>query len=215
MKKIILSLILSASLPLQAMAADAMVDIDVHASTLGMGAGFAVPLSENIAARLSVSKYTYSYQTTSDNIKYDSSLKLENVAALLDWHVFSGATHLTGGMIYNNNSFDMVGIPGAGSQYNINGSPYTLTSLNANISFNKFVPYLGFGWSGRASKTGFSFKSDIGVMYQGAPQATLTVTGSGASAAAADVAVAQAKLNEDMKSFSIYPVISIGMGYAF
>lgn len=215
MKKFILAGIFSAAIPLQASAADAMVDIDVHASTLGMGAGFAIPVSENTAARLSLNKFNYTYSTTSDNINYSSTLKLESLAALFDWHVFSGITHLTAGMIYNNNSFDMVGIPGTGSIYNINGSPYTLTSLNANITFNKVVPYLGFGWGGRPSKTGFSFKTDFGVMFQGAPQATLSVTGTGASAAANDVAIAQARLNEDMKSFSIYPVISLGMGYAF
>lgn len=215
MNKFILSGIICAALPFSAMASDAMVDIDLHASTLGLGAGFAVPISENTAARLSLNKFTYAFNTTSDNINYDARLKLESIAALLDWHIFSGATHLTAGVIYNNNGFEMAGIPVSGSQFNINGSPYNLTSLNASITFNKVVPYLGFGWSGRASKTGFSFKTDIGVMYQGAPQATLSVTGPGASAAANDVAVAQSRLNEDMKSFSIYPVISFGMGYAF
>ena len=199
------------------MAADAMVDIDVHASTLGMGAGFAVPLSENIAARLSVSKYTYSYQSTSDNINYDTKLKLENVAALFDWHLFSGVTHLTAGAIYNNNGFTMSAVP-TGGTFTINNQTYTtsqISSLNADISFNKLVPYLGFGWSGRPSKSGFSFKSDFGIMYQGSPKASLSATGTSASAAASNIAASEAQLNKDMSSFNIYPVISIGMGYAF
>lgn len=216
MKKLILigSLI---ALPFTALAksSDATVDIDVHASTLGLGTGFAIPVSENLSGRVSLSKYNYTYQTSSDNIKYDSTLKLENIAALADWHLFSGVTHLTAGMIYNNNGFSMVGIPASGNSYTINGNTYTLTSLNAEVTFNKFVPYLGFGWSGRASKKGFSFKSDIGVMYQGSPKSSLTATGTGAAAAAADLAAAQVQLDKDLSGFNIYPVISIGLGYAF
>lgn len=217
MKKLILLGALLVVMPFSAVASDAVVDIDIHASTLGFGAGFAIPITENLSGRLSLNKYNYAYQTTSDNIKYDSTLKLESIAALADWHPFSGITHLTAGMVYNNNSFSMVGIPSAGSVYNINGSPYTLTSLSAEITFNKFVPYLGFGWSGRASKTGFSFKSDIGVMYQGSPKSTLSATGTGTSAPgfAANLAASQVQLDKDLSAFNIYPVISIGMGYAF
>ena len=216
MKKFILigSLI---ALPLTALAesSDATVDISVHASTLGFGAGFSIPVTENLSGRISLSKYNYTSQGTFDNIKYDATLKLENIAALADWHLFSGVTHLTAGMIYNNNGFSMVGIPVSDNTYTINGRTYVLTSLNAEISFKKYVPYLGFGWSGRASKTGFSFKSDIGVMYQDSPKSSLTATGSAAPLLAADLAAAQKKLDEDLSGFKIYPVISIGLGYAF
>jgi hypothetical protein len=217
MKKLILLAALCCAMPFSALAksSNAMVDIDVHASTLGFGAGFAIPVTENLAGRISFNKYNYTYQTTSDSINYDATLKLESVAALADWHLFSGITHLTAGMVYNNNGFNMIGIPTSGSQYNINGSPYTLTSLNAEISFNKIVPYLGIGWSGRASKTGFSFKSDFGVVFQGSPKSSLTATGTGAAAAANDLAAAQAQMDKDMAAFNIYPVISLGIGYAF
>jgi hypothetical protein len=218
MKKFILLGALFTAFPFSAQAGSgASVDVDVHASTLGFGAGFAFPVTENVSARLNLNKFTYDFQTTSDQIDYDATLKLESVAALVDWHMFSGITHLTAGLIYNNNGFDMDATP-TGGGFTINGTFYpagTIDSLNANVAFNKVAPYFGFGWSGRASKTGFSFKSDIGVMFQGSPKSTLTVTGAAASAAAADVAAAQASLDADMKDFNIYPVISLGLGYAF
>ncbi len=219
MKKLILLAALCCAMPLSALAksSNAMVDIDVHTSTLGFGAGFAIPVTENLAGRISFNKYNYTYQTTSDSIKYDSTLKLESVAALADWHLFSGITHLTAGMFYNNNGFSMSAVP-TGGTFTINGTVYNTTqisSLNAEISFNKFVPYLGFGWSGRASKTGFSFKSDIGVLFQGSPKSSLTATGTAASAAANDLAASQVQLDKDLSGFNIYPVISLGIGYAF
>jgi len=198
--------------------ASASVDIDVHASTLGFGVGFAIPVTENLSGRLSLSKFNHAFQTTSDQINYDANLKLENVAALADWHLFSGITHLTAGLIYNNNAFSMNAVPASGS-FTINGVPYNTTqisSLSADTSFNKIAPYLGFGWSGRASKTGFSFKSDIGVMFQGSPKATLTASNpNNDPTLAAHVAAEQAKLDSDMENFKLYPVVSVGMAYAF
>lgn len=217
MKKYILLGALCFAMPFSAVASEAVVDVDIHASTLGFGAGFAFPVTENLAGRLSLNKFNYTYQTTSDNINYDSTLKLESIAALADWHLFSGITHLTAGLILNNNEFDMAA---TGTSFTINGTTYYSTdiqTLKANIAFNKIAPYLGFGWSGRASKTGFSFKTDIGVMFQGSPKSTLTVTGPLANdpTVAANVAAAQATLDNDMKAFNIYPVISLGMAYAF
>lgn len=219
MKKLILLGMLSVAMPLSAQAgAGAIVDIDVHASTLGFGAGFAIPVSENLDGRLSLNRFNYTFQTTSDNINFDSTLKLESVAALADWHLFSGITHLTAGLIYNNNGFDMNATPSALGGFTINGvyyPPGAINSLNANITFNKIAPYLGFGWSGRASKTGFSFKTDFGILFQGSPKSSMTATGTAASAAAGDIAAAQAQLDKDLSAFNIYPVISVGMGYAF
>lgn len=219
MKDLILLGILLIAMPLSANAKSsrAIVDIDVHASTLGFGAGVAMPITENFSARLSLSKFNYTFKSTSDQIDYDSTFKLDSVAALADWHLFGGITHLTAGLIFNNNGFSMSAIPTSGS-FTINGTAYNTTqisSLNADISYNKIAPYLGIGWSGRSSQTGFSFKTDLGILFQGSPKSSLSATGTAASAAAADLAAAEAQLDKDLSGFKIYPVISVGIGYAF
>lgn len=218
-KHILLGAILSA-FPIAALAdSGASVDIDLHASTIGHGIGFAIPLSENVAGRVSLSKLNYSFTTTQDQLNYDASFKLGSVAALADWHVFGGFTHLTAGIIFNNNDFTMQATP-VGSSFTIDGATYNTTqvsSLNATVTFNKVAPYIGFGWSGRASKTGWSFKSDIGVMFIGTPKSELSITGSLANDATvrSHVANAQSKLDQDLESIKLYPVISLGIGYAF
>lgn len=219
MRKFLLlgALCIATTLSANAATSDASVDIDLHASSIGAGVGVAIPLSENVAGRLSLSKLDYNFQTSQDQINYDATFKLGSVAALADWHVFGGVTHLTAGLIFNNNDFTMTATP-AGGGFTINGTFYptsSISTLNATVTFNKVAPYLGFGWSGRASKTGFSFKSDIGVMFIGSPKSELSVTGSSAGAAANDVAAAQAKLDQDLEAIKIYPVVSLGIGYAF
>ncbi|HEY6094646.1 MAG TPA: hypothetical protein VIU93_06810 [Gallionellaceae bacterium] len=220
MKKHFLIGALLSAMPVAAMAdSSATVDIDLHASSIGAGVGFAIPLSNNVAGRISLSKLNYNFQTSQDQINYDATFKLGSVAALADWHVFGGFTHLTAGVIFNNNDFSMSGVP-SGSTFTIDGTTYTtaqVSSLNATVTFNKVAPYLGFGWSGRASKTGWSFKSDIGVMFIGAPKSQLSITGSMASDPATmnHVANAQAQLDQDLEKIKLYPVVSLGIAYAF
>lgn len=220
MKKLILLSALSLAAPLNALAASssARADIDVHASTLGLGVGIATPLSDSVAGRLSFSQYSRTSQTTSDSINYDTNLKLSNIAALADWHALNGYFHLSAGLVYNNNELEMIATPVGGS-YTINGKTYTsgqVGSMGTLVTFNKLAPYLGIGWSGRANKTGFSFKSDIGVLFQGSPKSTLSATGAAADPAlAADVAAAQTKLDTELESYKYYPVISVGLAYAF
>lgn len=116
MKKIILLSAALTMLPACAFAdsSRASVDVDLHASTLGFGVGLSMPVTDNISGRLSLNQFKYTFQTTQDQINYDAEWKLGSVAALADWHLFSGVTHLTAGLIYNNNEFAMTGTPTGG-----------------------------------------------------------------------------------------------------
>ena len=203
MKKLILIGALCVAFPLGAQAGSSRVSVDVHASTLGAGIGLAMPVTENLSARLSLSRFNYASQITTSTAKHDYDVKLLNLAALADWHVFNGITHLTGGVIYNNNQFDVVSTPTA-----LVGTGTVLTT----VTFNKIAPYLGFGWSGRASKTGFTFRSDIGVMFQGAGTSAVTTTG---SAQALDKDAVKKDIDAELAKYKIYPVISVGIAYAF
>ena len=120
-------------------------------------------------------------------------------------------THLTAGL-GNNNKVDLTS---HSVSYTINGNVHILGTMNSTEwTFNKVAPYLGFGWSGQAKNSGFSFKSDFGVLFQGKPKATLTTTGASAPSGA-DLAKAQSDLDDSLKNFKYYPVISFGIGYAF
>jgi hypothetical protein len=90
------------------------------------------------------------------------------------------------------------------------------------MGFNKVSPYLGIGWSGQPKKQGFSFSTDIGIMFQGSPQTSVNAPGtwkeqiSGNPVTVAQVASdAQNQLNSDLSNFKYYPVISVGIGYTF
>ncbi|MBI4809233.1 MAG: hypothetical protein HY799_09850 [Nitrosomonadales bacterium] len=182
-------------------------DIEAHVSTLGYGMGMGLQAPDSsVVTRVGFNQFNKTYTTTSGSVNYEGKLKLSSADLLLDWHLFNGVTHLTAGLVYNNNKVELNSV----GNYMINGTTYTGT-MNSTVTFKKVAPYLGFGWSGQARNKGLSFKSDFGVLFQGTPKSTVTATG----VSAADLATAQTDLDESLKNFKYYPVISFGIGYAF
>lgn len=197
--------------------------LEGHVSTLGYGLGVEFQTTDSVVTRLGFNKFDKTFNTTSGSLNLDGKLKLSSVDLLFDWHLFSGATHLTAGILSNGNKFNMTATPGAGG-YTINGQNFTAAQvglLNGEVTFNKVAPYLGFGWSSQPKNKGFMFKSDFGIMFQGSPKAKLTYTGNGGGNATVaqqisdQVAVEEANLNSKLSNFKHYPVISFAIGYAF
>lgn len=206
-------------MPIPAFAAgDAFVDVDAHLSTLGTGLSASFPLTDTIGGRVGFNKFSKTFDKTSGQVNYTGDLKLSSFEALADWHIFNGITHLTVGVMNNGNKFSLTAVPSGGNII-INGTSYSTAlvgTMTAAVDFNKVAPYLGFGWSGQAKNTGFSFKSDFGILFQGKPKATVTCTNPTNDAIlAADCAAAQTTLGTDLENFTRYPVISLGIGYAF
>jgi len=215
MKKQILFAVVMAAISVPAVAG---TGVDVHVSTLGYGAELAFQMTDTVDVRVGLNQFKKNINKSSGDLNYTGDLKLSSFGLLADWHLFNGVTHLTAGLMGNGNKLSMTALAAANTNYTINGATYnsgpTGGTLTSAVDFNKTAPYLGFGWSGQPKNSGFSFNSDFGIMFQGSPKATVTATGwSGASSAL--TSDAQAQLNEDLKNYKYYPVISIGIGYAF
>lgn len=196
------------------------MDIDLHVSTLGAGLGLGFQASDSVVVRVGSNQFNKTFTTTSGSLNLDGKLKLSSFGALLDWHLFNGATHLTAGVLSNGNKLNVTATPVAGT-VTLNGVAFStadIGTVNGEVTFNKVAPYVGFGWNSQPKNTGFAFKSDFGVMLQGSPKATITYTGNGGAVASqinTQVAVEQANLNEKLKNYKAYPVISFAIGYAF
>ncbi len=194
-------------------------DVGLTVGTLGYGPQVGITLVPNkFDARLNYGYLNYSYNTTSNGVYYNGHLKLNNVGLLGDWHPWGGMFRLTGGLFYNDNKFDLTGQPSGGT-YTFNGVTYTAAqagNVTAHVTFDSVAPYLGFGWGDNGSSAGLHFTSDIGVMYQGTPKATITAANAPKDPElAANVRAAQSKLQSDLNNFKFYPVLQVGVVYRF
>jgi len=211
------------ALPTSALAADpdvascwhperGMADVDGHLSTLGLGVGLSFPLNHCLALRVDANQLNRGFSTSTaaagGTVNYTGNLKLSSYDFLVDWRPFQGLFHLTAGTVYNNNHFDM----NSTGPFTLNGVQYNTGTVTAAVTFKSWAPYLGVGWSGQPANPGWSFKSDLGIMFQGPPSARLTTNN---AAAVGGLSAEQAALNDKLSHYRYYPVISVGVGYAF
>lgn len=82
---------------------------------------------------------------------------------------------------------------------------------------NEVAPYVGIGWGNKGTKEGWGFSLDVGAMYHGEVgiDATLTETATSPATLEASVETERKKAEDDISSYSFYPVIMIGVSYAF
>jgi opacity protein-like surface antigen len=190
--------------------------------TTGLGLHFSIPLAAKLNGRIGVNVANTSYESSTSDLDYDFKLKLKTVDALLDYHPFDGSFRVTGGVVYNGNKIDARAKPSGGT-YTINNVAYnaaTVGDLSSKIAFRKAAPYLGIGWGNPVKQAGWSFGTDLGIMFQGTPKTQLASENCTAlpilcSRLASDVAAENVKLGEDVKDFKLYPVIRVGLSYRF
>jgi len=186
----------------------------VGGSTLGVGAWLAFQAGEKVAVRVAGHGFDYEYDGTEAGIPYNVELDLRSAGAFLDWHPGAGRFRITVGVLGNGN--EITTTAAAQATYEIGGTTYTAAdvgTLTATVDFRRAAPYLGFGWGGAIGAQGLSLYADLGVMFQGTPNATISVTGSGVSAA--DLALEQAELEAALEDYKYYLVLGLGLSYAF
>ena len=214
------SFLLAALLP--GMAAAEGIGLTAKVGLLGYGAELSAPISESWNGRVGLNRFTRSMSTTESDVDYDAKFKLQTFSALADWHPFQGGFRMSLGLMYNQNQFDMVGKPTAGSTYEFDGVEYTAAevgTLKGKLSFDKTAPYIGIGWGNAVAKdTSVNFSFDLGALYQGKPKLGLSASGTACAPGTAcgdSLARERADAESEMSNYKWYPVISIGLSYQF
>jgi hypothetical protein len=202
------------------------VGIHAQASTTGfIGVDAGYKFSPNLHARLGVNTVGFNYNYSSQGIDYSANFKPTNVHLLGDYFPFGGGLRVTGGFVIQNNSFSGSAKSNSSNQININGTNYDASQIGTVETNGKFsssvAPYLGIGF-GTPISSGFGFNIDAGVMFAGSPTVSLAANNVSASVPASvqnqlrsDLAAQEQKTNADIRSFNLYPVLSIGFSYAF
>lgn len=192
--------------------------LGVKAGTLGAGLEATYGLSPRFNLRLGINSYTYEYDETTSGIRYDAELDLGSGALLLDWHPFAGVFRVSLGYMRNDNILRLTATP-TGDQ-EIGGNTYTPTdigTLSGEMTFAENVPYFGIGWGNAARGKGVGFSFELGAMFQDSPQVALRGNGgrAGDPQFENDLRREEREIEEDLKEFKVYPVVSFGLSYHF
>ncbi|MEM9404185.1 MAG: hypothetical protein AAGA44_17080 [Pseudomonadota bacterium] len=203
---------------LAALPARAEFSLGVKAGTLGIGVEGTYTLNEKWSLRGGLNTFEYSFDDDVDDVTYDGDLDLSSVALLGDFRPTAGGFRITGGAIINNN--EIVAVADPVPTYELGENVYTLAEvgeLSADVTFDDVAPYLGIGYDfGAESNWRFGF--DLGVLFQGDPEPGINSTGGTLSndpGLRADLDAEEDSFVDDLDGFDIYPVVSLGVQYAF
>jgi len=212
------------------------IGVQAKVSTLGIGGEIAFEVAHRANVRGGFSLFNFTHSFNKDGITYDGTLKLRSVNANLDFYLL-GPFHISPGvLLYNGFSAAATAAVAGGKTFTLGGTTYqssTATPLNGSLAIapRKAAPELLIGFGNLVPRSGrhFTANFDMGVVFQGSPNATLALAGLACvppnstgptcvnaatnATVQANVVAQQTKLNNDLKAFKYYPVISFGIGW--
>lgn len=204
-------------------------------STLGAGAEIATPLSHRSNLRFGFNAMGYSRGLDKDNVHYNAELAFRSIEGHYDFFPFAGGFHISPGFVaYLTSPIKAGATVSPGQSFTLSGATYFSDPAdpvkgNAKLDFNRAGPSFTVGWGNllpRSAKR-FTVPFEMGIVYQGAPKATLNLSGSVCDSvgfncrSVSDPTVQnnlrseEAKINKDVNFFQVYPIISIGFGFKF
>jgi hypothetical protein len=207
--------------------------ISVNANTLGAGIEIATPLSRRFGLRGQGNFFSFDYLFNIDGVDYDSRLNLRSGGLSLDWYPTHHSLRISPGVLYYKNNLTAIsGVPAGnyfelGSQGFINSVDDPLNGKASVIFPHHLAPMVtvGFNLIGKRESR-FSMPLELGVAYTGAAKIDVTLNGTACTNEGcftfANNQEAQdslqeeiKKLNRELESYPIYPIVSIGFAYRF
>jgi len=226
-------------------AAHTHVGIGVKGGFEGFGVDVAVPVAHRVNARIGFGTFSLSHDFDEDGQTLAAKLKLGDVHAHVDLFPFGGGFHISPGLVlHNSTSVSGTTSVQAGDTFTLNdvdyrGSAFDPVKGTAGVSFGNVAPSVLLGWGNIVPRGNrrWGIQFETGVIFSKAPTFAMTMSGHGCQVItnnngqqtgcgpALDLATdptvkanLQAeidKTNKDLKSLTIFPVISLGFSYKF
>ena len=210
------------------------VALGYKASTLGTGLELATPLSRSMNLRIGANIFAFGYAFSIDGVDYNSDLHFRSAQASLDWFPTHSSFHISPGILYGRNSLSALAAVPPGQSFSLGNQPL-INSIDdpmggtASAVFPRnFAPTLMAGFGNMIPRTGnhFSFPLELGVAFTGRPLIDLKLSGTACTPDGCFYSVTDpttqiglqkeiVKLNNDVRWFPIYPIVSAGVAYRF
>ncbi len=185
--------------------------IGIKGGTYGVGLDLTGRIVDWFSLRGTVNAVNASRSYSETDVDYDADVKLGGYGVIADFHPLKNNFRISAGFLRNRNAIDLIAVPT--SDVTIGGNTYPpalVGELDGSIRFKKNTPYIGVGY-GNAAKSGHRvrFLLDVGVVHQGSGQAT--VTSSSGLVAPSDLRAEEAKIEDQIKNYKLWPVIALGI----
>lgn len=193
------------------------VGVGLKAGSTGAGLELTVGLSRSLNLRAGGQGFSVTQTRTEFDTSYDAKAKLASGMLLLDVQPSGKGFRVSAGAYYSKN--EVTAVSNEDTVVTLDGVAYPVSlvgQVGGRVSADEICPYVGLGW-GNAVGSGkrVRFAVDLGVFYQGRPTVTMTaepkVPGSIPAKFYTDLEAERVRIEEDLKDYRLYPVVSIGL----
>jgi hypothetical protein len=208
-----------------------------HVGINGAGFDFASGLSSHLSFRTGADFFAYSRQFSTSGVPVNANVHLQSGHVDLDWYPRGGRFHLGPRMVFlNNNSFAAQATVPVGTTLTLDGLDFAGSQADplqgsGKVSFAPVAPgmTIGFGNLVSKGKGHWTLPVEAGFYYTGQPRLEVNFTGQACSpddpTACQDVSQDQdfqtslakfiARQNHNLSYARFFPILSLGVGYAF
>jgi hypothetical protein len=207
--------------------------VGFRASTLGAGVELATPVAGRINLRSSFNLFAFNDPFNIDGVDYGARFHLQSSQTTLDWFA-TRTLHISPGFLYFKNSMSAPASVGPGQTFVLGGQTFLnsvddpLAGASSVVYPRKFAPLLLVGLGNLLPRDGghLSFPIEFGAAFTGAPVISLALNGTACTTngclnfphnaqAQNFLKLEIQKLNNDLKSFPFFPIVSVGVAYHF
>jgi hypothetical protein len=185
--------------------------------TLGIGPDVDWRPESLVGVRADAGFFGFDENFHAGRVEYNGNVHLESYGLTADVYPFMGAFRVSAGARLNENDLRAQSAPGQALTFGSVTLPASsFGTVAGKVTFDKFSPYLGFGWDAEILPH-LMFTSDLGVMFNGNPKASVIASGPAAAipGSAATVAGYQQDVQNAVNGYAYYPVLEIGLAYKF
>lgn len=199
------------------------VALGLGAGTTGLGAQLVFSLGEQWNFRAGGNALNLSYEYRERRIDYDAKIKMANVPLIFDWYFSPGGNlHLSGGLYGNSNKVDVEARADSGV-FVVGNNTYSaneIARINGSVKYRAIAPYFGVGWGNAVAKgKNWSWNVDGGLMYQGKPTTSYSVTCGAVQTNCArlqnDAAIESAEFDKELRRYRTLLVAQFWVGKQF
>ncbi len=186
------------------------------AGTTGLGGEVTIGLLTDLNARAGLNTMDFDVDEKFDDVEYELGVNFDSMSGLIDWYIFDGSFHLTGGVYSLDHEISLDATP-TGS-VDIGDTTYDfgdVGTIKGKATIDGLSPYFGIGWGNpMRSNRRWGFTLDLGVIFTDSPEVSLYATGS-ASTLADDIEKERKKIEDDLDGIKFYPVATLGLFIRF
>ncbi len=196
--------------------------VGVKAGTLGLGLEGSWRPIPWLDVRAGMNMFDYDDTGSQAGINYDAALSLETYYATANFRFPLSPFRMTVGAFSNGNELELTSQPS--SFYEIGGDVYTQSevgTLRSGTTFDSMAPYVGGGFDFSIANR-FGIALDFGVLWQGEPIVSLTSDGTLATDPGpvgdlfrTSLETERQQLEDEVKDYKAYPVVSLGFNFNF